>query len=94
MMKRYFTILLAALLTLSLGAQMRVTIPFRAAWIASVAGIDWPAPGSRGNTIQQMEDLCGILDSLSEMGLNTIILQVRPTADALYKSELSPSRIG
>jgi uncharacterized lipoprotein YddW (UPF0748 family) len=37
-----------------------------------------------------MEDLCGILDSLSEMGLNTIILQVRPTADALYKSDLEP----
>lgn len=78
------------MLSLSACAQMRVTIPFRAAWIATVANIDWPTVSSRGNTIQQMEELCGILDSLSEMGLNTIILQVRPTADALYKSDLEP----
>ena len=31
-----------------------------------------------------------LLDSLESLGLNAIILQVRPTADALYLSELEP----
>ena len=32
-----------------------------------------------------------ILDSLESLGINAVIFQVRPTADALYKSEYEPS---
>ena len=33
---------------------------------------------------------CGILDKCSACGLNTVIMQVRPFSDALYKSKLFP----
>lgn len=62
---------------------------FRAAWVATVANIDWPRPGctdSRQQQIRMME----ILDSLKSLNFNAIIFQIRPTADALYKSEYEP----
>ena len=65
-------------------------IQFRGAWIATVANIDWPSEEAVGNTAQQQEDMIWLLDSLQNIGLNAIILQVRPTSDALYYSELEP----
>lgn len=63
---------------------------FRGAWIATVANIDWPSAEAVGNTMQQQSEMLFLLDSLQSLGMNTIIFQVRPTADALYYSELEP----
>ena len=58
---------------------------FRAAWVATVENIDWPS--QRGLLPhQQQRELVHILDSAVERNLNAIILQVRPSADALYAS--------
>ena len=76
------------LLLLSLSVQAEVT--FRGAWIATVANIDWPSKEAVGNTEKQQAEMIWLLDSLENLGLNAIILQVRPTADALYISELEP----
>ena len=65
-------------------------ITFRGAWIATVANIDWPSAEAVGNTEKQKNEMIFLLDSLESLGLNAIILQVRPTADALYLSELEP----
>ena len=85
---RKYLIVLIALLAIHFPA--RAEISCRAAWIASVAGIDWPSPNTVGDTERQMEDLCLILDSLQAIGLNTVIFQARPTADALYLSRYEP----
>ena len=62
---------------------------FRAAWVATVANIDWPSkPGLPVE--QQRRELIAILDRAQSLHLNAIILQVRPAADALYASELEP----
>ena len=62
---------------------------FRGVWVATVANIDWPSsPGL--STIQQQAEILEILDLHKLNGNNAIILQVRPTADALYQSELEP----
>lgn len=62
---------------------------FRAAWIATVANIDWPsAPGL--STAQQQAELRALLDRARLLNFNAIILQVRPTADAFYASDLEP----
>ncbi|MBX3432113.1 MAG: family 10 glycosylhydrolase [Pirellulales bacterium] len=62
---------------------------FRAAWIATVANIDWPSrPGLAGQ--QQQQELIALLDCAVELRLNAVILQVRPAADALYASKLEP----
>ena len=65
-------------------------ISFRGAWIATVANIDWPSKEAVGNTEKQQAEMIFILDSLQSIGINAIIFQVRPTADALYYSELEP----
>jgi len=62
---------------------------FRAVWVATVANIDWPSsPGL--SSIRQQKEILDILDLHKRNGINAIILQVRPTADALYLSDLEP----
>ena len=62
---------------------------FRAAWVATVDNIDWPS--SRGlPTATQRAEMLRILDVAQGMRLNAIVLQVRPSADALYPSKLEP----
>lgn len=62
---------------------------FRAAWVATVANINWPSkPGL--STAQQQEEAIGLLDFLRDHNFNAVIFQVRPQADALYQSSLEP----
>jgi uncharacterized lipoprotein YddW (UPF0748 family) len=62
---------------------------FRAAWVATVANIDWPSkPGLPVD--QQRAEALAILDRAQTLKLNAIILQVRPAADALYASSFEP----
>ncbi len=62
---------------------------FRAAWIATVANINWPSkPGL--STAAQQQEAVALLDFLQSHNMNTAILQVRPQADALYKSDIEP----
>ena len=62
---------------------------FRALWVAHVDNIDWPsAPGL--TTWRQQHEMRKILDAAVACRLNTIILQVRPTGDAIYPSSTAP----
>jgi uncharacterized lipoprotein YddW (UPF0748 family) len=61
----------------------------RAAWVATVANIDWPSTNAV-TTSQQKVELLAILDRALELRLNTIIFQVRPACDALYFSSIEP----
>ena len=82
-------ILVLALCSLFL-IPAKAEISFRGAWIATVANIDWPSEESVGNTEQQQAEMIWELDSLQSLGINAIVFQVRPTADALYFSMLEP----
>jgi uncharacterized lipoprotein YddW (UPF0748 family) len=62
---------------------------FRAAWVATVANIDWPSRKGLSSAEQQTE-MHAILDRAVALRLNAIILQVRTSADALYPSKLEP----
>ena len=70
---------------------LRADIGFRGAWIATVANIDWPSEAAVGDSATQQHEMTFLLDSLHSLGLNAIIFQVRPTADALYRSSFEPS---
>ncbi len=62
---------------------------FRAAWVATVANINWPsAPGIPVE--QQKQEAIDLLNLLEETHFNAVIFQVRPQADALYESTLEP----
>lgn len=62
---------------------------FRAAWVATVANINWPSkPGLPIE--QQQQEAIALLDFLQAEHFNAVIFQVRPQADALYKSDIEP----
>lgn len=62
---------------------------FRAAWVATVANINWPSKLGL-STDQQQKEAIALLDFLQQHNFNAVILQVRPQADALYKSDIEP----
>ncbi|MCQ4865653.1 family 10 glycosylhydrolase [Pseudoflavonifractor phocaeensis] len=62
---------------------------FRAVWVATVYNLDYPDKATTDVAAlkAQADD---ILENSAEMGMNAVILQVRPSCDALYPSELFP----
>lgn len=66
-----------------------VTREFRGLWIAAVANIDWPSRRGLAPEVARKE-LEAMFDRAKASGLNAVILQVRPSGDALYASELEP----
>ena len=61
----------------------------RAAWIATVMNIDWPS--RKGLSVQQQQqEFVTLLDTLRQVGMNAVIVQVRPVADAFYPSSYEP----
>src|ERR1700744_6181280 len=61
---------------------------FRGVWIATVDNIDWPKKGS--TTEQQKQQLIDILNSHQKTGINAIMFQIRPAADAFYAKSTEP----
>ena len=62
---------------------------FRAAWVATVANIDWPSKKGL-STAQQQAEMRVMLDRAVALNLNAIVLQIRTSADAFYPSALEP----
>jgi len=62
---------------------------FRAAWVASVANIDWPSRTGLTSD-EQKREIDQIVARAADLKLNALIVQVRPAADALYASPLEP----
>jgi uncharacterized lipoprotein YddW (UPF0748 family) len=63
---------------------------FRGAWISVVASNqDWPSePGLP--VAQQKAELISLLDRAAQLHFNAVILQIRPSCDALYASPIEP----
>ncbi|CAM5233758.1 glycoside hydrolase family 10 protein [Streptomyces aurantiogriseus] len=67
----------------------RAVKEMRGMWLATVANRDWPSrPGL--TAAQQRSELLAQLDLAVRKRLNTVIFQVRPTADALWPSPYEP----
>lgn len=84
--------MLCVAIAVALDAAIKLPEPpreFRAAWVATVDNIDWPS--KKGLPVaQQKAELAKIVDVAADMGLNAIVFQVRPHADAMYASKLEP----
>ena len=89
-MKKNFLLLILFCDIFLVGAQTKIPkYEFRAVWVATVSNIDWPSkPGL--STGEQQNEIIAILDSHQKLGMNAIILQVRPAADTFYQSGLEP----
>ncbi len=62
----------------------------RGVWIASVMNLHYPSEKGL-DSLTLAAELDAILDNCEENGFNTVYFQVRPAADALYRSELFPT---
>lgn len=58
-------------------------------WVATVFNLDFPKAKSQNANALKAE-LDSIVENAEAMGFNTIFFQVRPSADAFYKSEIFP----
>ncbi|WP_406177589.1 glycoside hydrolase family 10 protein [Streptomyces sp. NBC_00996] len=69
--------------------RARAASELRGMWLAAVSNRDWPSrPGLTAG--RQRAELLDHLDTAVRLRLNTVILQVRPTADALWPSPYEP----
>ncbi|TSD64984.1 family 10 glycosylhydrolase [Inquilinus sp. KBS0705] len=62
---------------------------FRGVWIATVVNLDWPQ-NARGTEESQKTDLIDQLNAHQRTGINAIMFQVRPAADAFYAKSREP----
>jgi uncharacterized lipoprotein YddW (UPF0748 family) len=62
---------------------------FRGIWIATVDNTDWPSEAGLP-VDKQKKELDFLLDQAVALHLNAILLQVRPSCDALYQSSIEP----
>ena len=88
MIRRVLLLYIVIVLCLTLNA-LNEKIQMRAAWIATVANIDWPSSPDISAT-EQMKEMTDMLDSLQALNMNAVIFQIRPTADAFYYSDFEP----
>ena len=71
-------------------AQYDSTKPeMRAVWVATVDNIDWPDNATTDSKAQQASFI-RLLDMHKRNGINTVIVQVRPSSDAFYCSDIEP----
>lgn len=84
-------IMLALLTTLftPVPSQAAPSQEFRGVWVATVLNLDYPSKS--GVSVEQLKkEADSIINNAAAMGYNAIVLQVRPTADAFYKSDIFP----
>ncbi len=91
---KYFLKLISVLMIISLClSAVPVSAanekPFKGVWVSTVYNLDYPSKSTTdANTLMAEADK--ILDNCKEMGMTAVFLQVRPSGDALYESDIFP----
>ena len=60
----------------------------RGVWVSTIFNLDYP--GTKNNEKAQKDEYRAMLDQLQAAGINTVMVQVRPKADAFYPSAINP----
>ncbi len=92
MSSRRFGLLALVLLIssqMSIGQLVPPKREFRAAWVATLANLDWPS-SQRLSSGEQQKEFIRMLDRLQAIGMNAIVVQIRPAGDAFYPSKIVP----
>ncbi len=90
MVKYFLAVLFMCGIVIQQGkAQLPPKRELRAVWIATVENIDWPSRKGL-SAAQQQQEFISLLDAHQRNGINAIIFQVRPAADAFYLSPFEP----
>jgi len=70
------------------SAQPSPKYEMRAAWVATIGGIDWP-PRTR-DAAEQQRALVALFDDLHEKNFNAVFFQVRTKGTVFYRSAYEP----
>ncbi|MGB3367667.1 MAG: family 10 glycosylhydrolase, partial [Acidaminobacteraceae bacterium] len=76
-------------LTYGEGGTITTNDEMRGLWVATVYNIDYPTKPTTDSEVLKKEAL-EILDKAASVGMNSVFLQIRPSSDALYKSDYFP----
>lgn len=87
-MKSLLRILLLTLVVNVTTAQLP-KYEFRGVWVATVENIDWPSKKGLPTETQKQEFI-NVLDMHRNNGMNAVIVQIRPAADAFFPSQYEP----
>ena len=89
-MKRILLILIAGIILYASSVVFAEdNNDFQGVWVATVLNLDYPSkPGLTNAELKNEADR--ILEQVESMGMNAVILQVRPTSDSFYNSEIFP----
>ena len=90
-MRKTLSLLLSICIILGSGTNKKSyanTNNIQAAWLTTAWSLDWPK--TKNNPTAQKNELIEILDTLKDTGINTVMFQVRPYGDAMYKSNINP----
>lgn len=89
-MKCFIFFITTCLLTFQLhGQESYPKREFRGVWIATLNAIDWPYD-IHDTAEQQKEEFLRLLNYHKTRGINTVIVQVRSSADVIYPSNIEP----
>lgn len=61
----------------------------RAVWVTTVYNQDWSSQASQNNVQAQKNEFINLLNDVKSLGFNTVMVQVRPKSDALYRSNIN-----
>ncbi len=92
---RFTSLLIILFLSLHVSAQFVQNPSYapkremRGVWIATVLNIDYP-PSATPDDKFLRDTWIALIDKHKALGINTLFVQVRPTSDALYPSNLVP----
>jgi len=85
----YYFLCLFCIAAQLVKAQTNPKREFRGVWVATVQNIDWPSKRGLGSEVQKQEFI-NILNEHQKSGVNAIMLQIRPSADAFYAKGREP----
>ena len=91
-MKKFTAVLLSIIMFVdifSFNVSAADSKSMRGAWVSTVVNLDFPSK-SNLSADEQKKELSTMFDNLKAMGINTVMFQVRPCGDALYKSSINP----
>ena len=85
-MKKYiiFFTMLFCLFSIS---NAYISDDMKGVWVATVYNLDYPSKQTTDMTTLKNEAV-KILDNIKNLGFNAVFLQVRPSADAFYNSDI------
>ncbi len=87
--KRIKLTIFIVLSSLALKAQAIPKRELRGVWIASVLNIDYPSVPTTSDYVLK-EEWIKLIDKHKALGINALYVQIRPSSDAFYKSDIVP----